>query len=302
LSIRIWVAGSFSLKTEKPPVGRPRPSGKPAPKTHPDRSGALHVELFSVGRDLLRGRFADDNGHFLAGYLSERGCLVHRITVVDDHEPAIVGALREALGRSPNLIFLSGGSGVASDDLTLQAVAAALERPLTESPQVRSMVEAAYSRLYKARMADTAAMTETREKLCRIPVGGEPVPNRIGIVPGSIHRLAGGTVVICLPGTPEEMEAVLVEAMPLLKEFAPQARHARREIEAPTADESALRPLLDQLSEEFPYLWISSRPVPLRKRGSKVFVTLEAIGSTEEDAAAAIEGAVKRMLAIAGGG
>lgn len=258
--------------------------------------------MLSVGRDLLRGRFADGNGHFLAGFLSERGCLVHRITVVDDHDPAIVGALREALGRSPNLIFISGGSGVASDDRTVSAVAEALGRPLTESPPVRSMIEAAYARLYKARMADTAAMTEVREKLCVIPVGGEPVPNPIGIVPGSIHRLAGGTAVICLPGTPEEMQAVLAEALPMLKELSPRGRLSRREIEAPTADESALRPLLDQLSEEFPYLWISSRPVPLRKRGSKVMVILEGVGPTEKEAAAAIEGAVKRMLTIAGGG
>jgi molybdopterin-biosynthesis enzyme MoeA-like protein len=80
---------------------KPKPEPTDAPKVRPDREGPLHVELILVGRDLLRGQVEDANARFLAGRLSERGALVHRVTFVDDKLRAVAAALREALGRRP---------------------------------------------------------------------------------------------------------------------------------------------------------------------------------------------------------
>ena len=74
-----------------------------------------------------------------------------------------------------------------------------------------------------------------------------------------------------------------------------------REIETPTADESELLPLLEQLTLEYPYVWVSSRPVGSGKRGSKVRVMMEASAATDAEAEQAIQGAMDRLLALAAG-
>lgn len=289
------------MKTAKHGPSARRASGEPAPKVRPDRSGLLHVELISVGRELLRGRIVDGNSQFLAGFFSARGALIRRIVVVDDNDRAITGALLEALERNPNLVVVSGGLGVAADDRTLAAVAAALGRPLTVSQPARDMVEHGYRRLYEQRAVRTAGMTEAREKLCRIPVGSDVVPNALGLSPGVICNLPGGASVLCLPGSPDEMRAVLEAALPMLKDKVPRQYMSRREIEAPIPDESALRPMLDQLSREFSNVAVSSRPVSTRRKGLKVVVSLESTAATEEQADAAIDEALRRLLAMAAG-
>src|SRR5512136_405686 len=75
---------------------RRRPPAGVAPKVPVERSGPLHVEIIVVGRELLRGRTVDANASFLAGWLSQRGAIVHRITTVDDHDRAIAEAVTEA--------------------------------------------------------------------------------------------------------------------------------------------------------------------------------------------------------------
>ena len=72
----------------------PRPSGRPAPKVRPERSGTVKVELISIGRELLRGRIADRNSHNVARFLTLRGVRIPRITTVDDNERAIVADTR----------------------------------------------------------------------------------------------------------------------------------------------------------------------------------------------------------------
>jgi molybdenum cofactor synthesis domain-containing protein len=279
---------------------KPKPEPIDAPKVRPDREGPLHVELILVGRDLLRGQVEDANARFLAGRLSERGALVHRMTFVDDKPRAVAAALLEALGRSPGLVVTTGGLGPAADDVTLEAVAAALGRPLTPTPVARSMIEAAYQKLYEARRISSAGMNLAREKLCRLPVGCDVVPNERGISPGVICRLPGGTAVLCLPGTPREARAVLESALESMKGATLRGHVARREVESPTGDESALRPMIDVLAGEFPYVWISSRPVGMGGN-AKVLVTLEATGHDPDEAEKAVEGAVKRLLALAAG-
>jgi molybdopterin-biosynthesis enzyme MoeA-like protein len=113
-------------------------------------------------------------------------------------------------------------------------------------------------------------------------------------------RLAGGTTVLCLPGAPEEALAVLGAAMPLMRDAAPRGQVAQREVESPTADEAALRPLLERLAAEYPGVWIASRP-PGAGREARSVITLEAAGPTVRAASAAVDRACKRLLALAAG-
>jgi molybdenum cofactor synthesis domain-containing protein len=289
------------LKTPRTGSRRALESSRPAPKVRPQRSGPLHIELIAVGRDLLRGHVGDTNSSAIAEFFSGSGALVHRITVVDDNERVVADALREALDRNPHIVVTTGGLGPAPDDVTLPGVSQTLGQPLSVNQQAREMVEAAYQRLAKKKKVRSAGMTLAREKMCKLPVGSTAVPNEHGIAPGVLCKLPGGSAVICLPGLPDEALAVLQTALSLLHELVPRGHTARREVEAPLADESALRALLEQLTREFPGLWISSRPVKPGQQGLSVLVTLEATASTEDEAESALAGALRRLLAIAGG-
>jgi molybdenum cofactor synthesis domain-containing protein len=273
-----------------------------APKVRPEREGPFHVELIAVGDDLVRGHAADRNSPALAGWLAERGAFVRRITVVDRGKSEIRDAVRQALGRNPHLLVVSGGLGPAKNDRTLAAVAAALERPMTASPGARSLVEAAYARLRHARVVQSASMTAAREKMCAAPIGADLVPNDRGLAFGAVCRLPGGAAVVCLPGTPVENRSVFEAALPLLKDLLPRLVTARREIESPTADESELWTYIEALAEEFPDVRITSRPPAAFRKGSAAVLVVETTAPSAEEANGAIGMVQRKLLAMAGGG
>ena len=290
------------MKTSKPPRQRTLRSGRPAPKVRPPRGGPLHLEIITVGRELLRGQVTEVNGPAIARLFSRRGGLVHRISVVDDIERAVATALREALDRHPHLVIITGGLGPAPDDVTLAGVSETLGLPLSISAVARGLVEDAYRRMVSTGRMRSSAMTLAREKMCRIPVGGTPLPNEKGIAPGVLCKLPGGAAIICLPGDPDEAIAVLRGSLSSLQEILPQGHTALQEVEAPSPDESALCPLLEQMSKELSIISSGMRPAKSgRAKKPAVLISLEATAPSEEEATAAVSGAIRRLLVIAGG-
>ena len=283
------------------PSVRRRPSAQPAPKVRPQREGPVRIELISIGRELLRGRIADGNAQKVSRFFTQKGAIIRRITVVDDKVHSIAAAVREALERDPHLVVTTGGLGPADDDRTLEGVARALNRPLTLDYSTKTLVEAAYHRLHDGKVVASDGLTAARNKLCMTPLGSTPVENPLGVSPGVISRLPGGADVLCLPGMPQEMQAVLETALPSLKIAPLEGQVSHREIEAPTADESELAPLLDKLVQEFPGIWINSRPAGSRRTGGRIVISVEATGASREAADLAVDGCVRRLLALAAG-
>lgn len=264
-----------------------------------DRQGPLHAEIIVVGRELLRGQVRDDNAGWVAGELTRRGALVHRITIVDDLERSITNAVAEARTRGVHLIVTTGGLGPALDDRTLAGVAEALRLPLTLSAPARDMVEQAYRELKAARLVGSTGLDRSREKMCHLPVGGEAIPNTGGVAPGMLLRLTGGAAVVSLPGRPEESRTVFEAVAERLRDLFPLRASAERELTAPTSDESAMRPVLDRLTEEFPGVWVKSHP-PAGRRKDPIRVTLQSFAATQKEAETLVEGAMRRLLSLAG--
>jgi molybdopterin-biosynthesis enzyme MoeA-like protein len=225
---------------------------------------------------------------------------VRRVTVIDDAAASLAGVLREALSRSPHLVVTTGGLGPAEDDRTLEGVAEVLGLPLALHTEARALVEAAYRGL-STRGVTAPGLTAAREKLCWLPVGSTAVANPLGVAPGVICRLAGGTAVLSLPGLPVEATAVLEASFEPLRLALPARRTSLREIESPTADESTLRPLLDRLANEFPGVSIHSLATGSPRSGTRIRIRLEATGADRAEAEDAVEGVVRRLLALAAG-
>lgn len=295
---------TFGTQQRRPvtsgPAPRRRMSGEAATKVVVDRQGPLHAEIVVVGRELLRGQLRDGNAPWLAGELTRRGALVHRVTIVDDLERSITNAVAEARERGAHLIVTTGGLGPALDDRTLAGVSEALRLPLAASPPARDMIEASYRALKEARIVGSSGLNASREKMCLLPIGAEPLPNPAGVAPGMVLRLTGGAAIVSVPGRPEESRAVFEAAALRLRDLFPLRASAERELEAPTSDESAMRPVLDRLTEEFPGVWVKSHP-PASRRKDPIRVTLQSFAATQKEADTLVDGAMRRLLALAGG-
>lgn len=280
-------------------------SARPAPRVQTPRGGPVHAEIVAVGRDLLRGRVRDTNAMMVATDLTRRGAVVHRITFVDDRDRAITESITEAFARGAGLVVTTGGLGPTSDDRTLGAVADALGVPLELHPHAREMVESALTRLRSSGQVVHGRITKAREKMCAIPIGSEPLENKIGISPGVLATLAGGATVVCLPGVPAEAEAVWADVPERIRGIEKPQAHAAREVEAPTADDSVLQPLLERLRGEHPAVWITTQsPGFARARKSRrgSIIALEASAPSQREAELLVDAAVQRLLGLAGAG
>ena len=275
---------------------------EPAPRVHPDLEGPPLVEIISIGTELCRGHITDANGPFLAESLTRRSARVIRITIVPDDDRAITAAIHAGLMAGCSLVVTTGGLGPTVDDRTLQATADALGVPLTIHSEAKEMVETAYRRLKERRIVAHDGLNRSREKLCALPMGGKPLANEYGIAPGVLASLPGGATVVNLPGLPDEMRSTWAAAVPGLKMLREKPATAMREVEAPTLDESVLRPWLDKVRNDFPEVWIQTYAPGFRHKNRGIRVSLPADAGTKHEAELAVEGALRHLLSLAGAG
>ncbi|MBI1366640.1 MAG: competence/damage-inducible protein A, partial [Alphaproteobacteria bacterium] len=152
--------------------------------------------IIAIGDELLSGRTRDANIHFLAGWLTERGVALKEARIVGDEEAMIVAALN-ALRHRYDYVFTSGGIGPTHDDITADAVAAALGVPCVEHPQARALIESWYG----ARGLD---VTPARLRMARMPAGAELIANPVSGAPGV--RIGN---IFVMAGIPEIFRAML---------------------------------------------------------------------------------------------
>jgi nicotinamide-nucleotide amidase len=174
-----------------------------------DRYRMPAAEIIAVGSELLAADKIDTNSLFLAGELNGIGIEVVRKTVVGDDRARLADSVRSAVGRSAILI-LTGGLGPTEDDVTRDAVAAALGRELVFSEEVCDAIRARF-RSFGRRMA------EVNKRQALVIAGAEVLANPRGTAPG-LWVDTGTTVVALLPGPPREMMPLFTaECIPRLR-------------------------------------------------------------------------------------
>ncbi len=219
-----------------------------------------------VGNELLSGYTQDANGPFLAGQLRELGHRVVRITIVPDTIEEIVAGLQEA-GERAELLFVCGGLGPTQDDLTIEAVASFLHRPLETPQKARDQIRRIYRYGKQAGYLDTDEVDDGAWRMARIPKGGIVIPNAEGAAPGSVHTVPDpgpADTLYVLPGPPTELQSVFAHL--LEGELIPvgQARSVE-EIHLATF-EAPVSSTLEELAEAFPEVEIGSYPQHGEKR------------------------------------
>ncbi len=155
------------------------------------------AELFAVGTELTTGETRDTNGGELAASLSSEGISVRRIVALPDDLSSVTAHARSAM-EAVDLVVLTGGLGPTPDDLTREAVAAALG----EEPAVDPTLEAWLRDLFAGR---GMPLLDVNLKQAWLIPSATPIPNDQGTAPGWWVDAGEGRVVVLLPGPPREM-------------------------------------------------------------------------------------------------
>jgi molybdenum cofactor synthesis domain-containing protein len=260
-----------------------------------------HVELISIGEELLIGKIANTNAQFLARRIASLGGRVTRITVVGDDVDAIAEAVKESLSRKPDVIITTGGLGPTFDDKTLEGIAKGLGRPLVLDDKALKMVKERYEHLSTVR-GQTYEMTPARLKMARIPEGSLAIRNPLGTAPGVLIKL-DGCFLVALPGVPSEMEAIFEDSIaPIIKSLSKSIFH-EKSLRVEGIFESDLAPLIDMAMRENPSVYVKSHPRMEEGRG---YIELHLTTSSEtlEKARESIErtaGRLKELIEQQGG-
>ena len=167
--------------------------------------------LLAVGSELTTGETRDTNGGELARALAGSGVLVRRILALPDDLALVAAAFRDALS-SVDLVVATGGLGPTPDDLTREALAAAVGEVPVVDPQLEAWLRDLFAR------RGVPLLEVNLKQAWRIP-SSTAIPNRNGTAPGWWVDRPDGRVAVLLPGPPREMRAMWSDwALPRLRE------------------------------------------------------------------------------------
>ncbi len=151
--------------------------------TDPDR--IYTAALIVIGDEILSGRTQDANLAYLAKWLNVQGIRLAEVRVVADEMGAIAAAVNALKPPHHDYLFTTGGIGPTHDDISVDAIAAALGVPVVMHPQAEAMLRGYYG----------DRITEARLRMARVPEGSDLLPNPVsgapGIRIGNIFIMAG---------------------------------------------------------------------------------------------------------------
>jgi nicotinamide-nucleotide amidase len=162
----------------------------------------MRVVVLNTGTELLLGDVQDAHLAFIAHEILPLGLRINERRTVPDGQ-AIRDSLSELFGRS-EILFVTGGLGPTSDDITRDVVADVLGLELRQDAQVLASL--------RQRLAARAIKwTSSIARQAEVPVGAQVLLNENGSAPGlylkaNINPLIPSPHVFVLPGPPRELQ------------------------------------------------------------------------------------------------
>lgn len=157
-------------------------------------------EVLSVGTELLFGQIADTDAQAIGQLLPQLGIAHYHRQTIGDNLGRLTDALRLALSRA-DVVITIGGLGPTEDDLTREAISAALELPLETDEDFAERLK----RMFAQR---NLPWVESQLQQAQKPVGAEFIDNPNGSAPGLWCR-RGTQVIVAMPGPPGEFLPML---------------------------------------------------------------------------------------------
>jgi len=208
--------------------------------------------LLIIGDEILSGRTQDRNLGTLAKWLNAGGIRLREVRVVPD-DMAAIGTALNALRVSHDYLFTTGGIGPTHDDISVDAVAAALGVPVVSHPRAEAILRGYYG----------DRITDARLRMARVPEGAELIENprtgAPGIRVGNIFMLAG--VPAIMQTMLDALEGQLEGGKPMLSQAVGAWTH-----------ESAVADLLRETEKAWDGLAVGSYPFWREGRAGANFV------------------------------
>src|SRR5438034_2110277 len=174
----------------------------------------MRVALINTGTELLLGDVQDAHLAFIAREIFPVGLRIEERRTVPDTE-AIRHTLVELFPRC-EILFVTGGLGPTSDDITREMLADSLSLELRQDPQLLASLQ----KRLRIRGIKWAAGIARQSN---VPAGARVLPNENGSAPGfylkaNINPRIPSPHVFVLPGPPRELQPMFRKlAMPILQ-------------------------------------------------------------------------------------
>ena len=147
---------------------------------------ARRIGALIIGDEILSGKRQDKHLVQLIDMLADRGLRLTWARYLGDDQEQLVDALEQSLA-SADVVFCFGGIGATPDDLTRQAAAQALGRPLLLHPEAARLIAqrcADMAREGKGSADMTTPENRQRLKMGEFPEGAAIIPNSFNRIPG----------------------------------------------------------------------------------------------------------------------
>ena len=174
----------------------------------------MRVIVINTGTEILLGDVVNTHLTFIAREIFPLGLRVERQVSVPDGI-AIGDALRENLDRA-EIIFVTGGLGPTTDDITREITAELLGLELVPDPVLEeSITERLRTRGIR--------LTDRILRQAMVPSGAQVLPNEHGSAPGlylaaDLNPANSSPHLFLLPGPPRELEPMFLQSvLPILE-------------------------------------------------------------------------------------
>ncbi|MEO7424466.1 MAG: nicotinamide-nucleotide amidohydrolase family protein [Fibrobacteria bacterium] len=174
----------------------------------------MRIGIINIGDELLSGKILNSNQFDLARVLAPLGHDIPFNLVIGDDAAGIACALDWASGPQAlikaDLLILTGGLGPTRDDLTRQAVAGFLKRPVVASAEAMAWLGEFLGK-------PAGEVPEEQSVQAGVPEGTRALRNPAGTACGFAFS-AAGIPAYAFPGVPAELEAMMrLHLLPGLK-------------------------------------------------------------------------------------
>jgi len=187
----------------------------------------MRVTLVNTGTELLLGDVQDAHLAFIAREIFPLGLRIEERRTVPDTD-AIRRTLRELLSAC-EILFVTGGLGPTTDDITREMVADVLGLELRQDPQLLSLLQ---QRLQIRGIKWAAGIARQAD----VPAGAQVLPNENGSAPGfylkaNVSPRLPSPHLFVLPGPPRELQPMFrTFVMPILRSIVPASALLERRL------------------------------------------------------------------------
>lgn len=187
----------------------------------------MRTALVNTGTELLLGDVQDKHLSFVAREIFPLGLRIDEQRTVPDGV-AIHDALAELFSRA-EIVFVTGGLGPTTDDITREIVAELLGLELRRDPEVADAIAA---RLAKRNVKSTERIPRQAD----VPAGAQVLSNENGTAPGlylraNINPRIRSPHLFLLPGPPRELQPMFRESvMSILRTIVPVSSALNRRL------------------------------------------------------------------------